>query len=148
MNVLSFFSKHRGPCFRLIAGAVVLTVFNGCMQAYGHFKRDAKVDQAFINGAVPPDFNYYYWGRDTKPNAIIGVDPTYTVSSRFWIAFEPQPEQLKIMSNNMYGASGFNMLDPEGTVIGVWLSNLDTRSVKVDQKNRSVEVMFIIPSRR
>ena len=148
MNDLSFFSKHRGRCFTPIAAAVVLVAFIGCMQAYGHFRRDAQVDQAFKNGAVPPDFNYYYLGRDTKPNAIIGVDPVYTVSSHFWIAFEPQPEQLKTMSKNMSGASGSNMLDPDGTVIGVWFSNLDTRSVKVDQQKRSVEVIFIIPSRR
>ena len=133
-----------------VALAVLVLMAAGCNQNYSRFSMDAQVSQAFQTGAVPPEFNYYYTGRDTMPYAIIGIDRTYTVPSRYWIPFEPEPETLKKMTGNIYGNDrynpyGFQMLAPDGTIIGVWFSNIRFRTVKVDQQARTVDVLYKNP---
>ena len=152
MKVQYSLLKCRELFFLLVASSIVLTVFIGCMQSYGRFSHDDHIDQAFKNGEILKDLKYYYSGRESKPDAIIGIDSAYMVPSDFWIEFEPYPEQLKRMKAKVYGGHRFGssesyMLAPDGTVIGVWFFGPNVRSFMVDQQNRSVEVIFRIPSR-
>ena len=130
---------------------VILLLIVGCAQNnHGRFKMDEQVSQAFINGSVQPDLNYYYSGRETMPYAIIGVDSRYSVPSKYWIQFDPEPDKLKKMSGNVYGqlnftVSGAHMISPDGQVIGVWYSAIRNRSVSVDPVDRSVQVLFRNP---
>jgi hypothetical protein len=87
------------------------------------------------------------------PYAIIGIDRDYTVQSPYWLAVDPGSEQFKKMSDNMYGKhkyypAGSHIIDPEGTIIGVWYSTIDFRSVRVDPQTRMVEVLFVNPESR
>mgnify|MGYP001549647492 CR=1 FL=1 len=150
MNVPSYLLKYRDLCFFLFAGAALAVGLSGCLQSYGRFSRDAQVSQAFRSGAVPPTLNYFYAGRETMPYAIMGIAPGYTIPSPLWIAFAPEPEQLRAMSSNIYGKyrydpHGFNILDADGAIVGIWFSSLHFPSVKVDQQNRTVEVQYKNP---
>jgi hypothetical protein len=133
-----------------VALVALMLLLTGCLKNYGRFNLDRQVDHAFRTGAVQPKFQYYYAGRDTMPYAIIGIDRSYKVPSRYWVSFAPETEQLKTMSGNMYNEVwddpyGAHILDPDGKVIGVWYSTVINRSVKVDQNSRTVEVLFKNP---
>lgn len=140
---------------RLSAGvffftAIFMIVLTGCSQKYGRFTMDDQVGQAFRSGTVQAKLNYYYAGRDTMPYAIMGIDPRYTVPSRYWILFKPRSEQLKKMSGNVYGKHrydpyGSHIRDAEGEVVGIWYSNLRFKSVSVDHEKKTVEVLFPNP---
>ena len=95
MNVPSYFSKCRGLCFKLFAGAALIVGLSGCLENYGRFSRDAQVSHAFRSGLVPQELNYFYAGKETNPYAIMGIDPGYVFPSTFWTAFEPQPAELR-----------------------------------------------------
>jgi hypothetical protein len=147
--------KRLQPSRWLLIGLAMLTVLTGCMQQanYGGFSRDDQVSHAFQSGAVPAELKYYYTGRDTMPYAIMGIDPEYTVPSKYWIAFKPEPEKLKNMSSNIYGHNrdnpyGFNILAPDGTPVGIWFSNLRFSNVRIDQENRTLEVLYKNPENR
>jgi hypothetical protein len=128
----------------LVIAASVLAMLSGCStQNYGRFALDARVSRDFREGAVQPQYQYYYAGRDTMPYAVIGIDAGYTIPSRYWIPFKPQPGQLKKMSANIYGEVdyspyGAHILDPDGNIIGVWYSNVVIRS-------KTVQVLFKNP---
>jgi hypothetical protein len=116
----------------------------------GGFSKDNQVSHAFRTGNVPAELHYFYTGRESMPYAIMGIDRSYTVPSKYWIAFEPKPEKLRNMSSNIYGcdrynAYGFNILSPDGAPIGIWFSNLRFANVKVDQVNRTVDVLYRNP---
>lgn len=133
-----------------VALVALMLLLTGCMKNYGRFHLDRQVDRDFRTGTVRPDFQYYYAGRDTMPYAIIGIDRSYTVPSRYWIPIAPEPAQFKKMSGNMYNEVwddpyGARILDPDGKVIGVWYSTVFNRSVKVDQNSRTVDVLFKNP---
>lgn len=133
-----------------IVVAIFMIMLSGCNQKYGRFTLDDQVSQAFRSGTVQAELNYYYAGRDTMPYAIMGIDPRYTVPSRYWILFKPQPDQLKKMSGNVYGKHRYNpygshIRDAEGEVVGIWYSNLRFKSVSVDHEEKTVEVLFPNP---
>ncbi len=133
-----------------VALIVLMLMLVGCTTNYGRFAKSAEVDLAFRQGDRQPDYRYFYAGRDTMPYAIIGIDRTYTVPSRYWIPFEPEPDTLKKMTGNMYWKNRYNpygsqILAPDGTIIGVWFSSVYLPSVKVDQQKRTVDVLFKNP---
>jgi len=133
-----------------IALAVLVLMAAGCTKNYGQFSKSAEVSLAFQQGDHQPDYQYFYAGRDNMPYAIIGIDRSYTVPSRYWIPFDPESGMLRKMSDNMYGKhsyypAGYHILDPDGNIIGVWFSSVNQYSVSVDQQNRTVEVLFRNP---
>ena len=135
---------------RVLVVLGLLLVAAGCTKNYGRFVKSNEVDLAFRQGDRQPGYMYFYAGRDTMPYAIIGIDPTYTVPSRYWIPFEPEPDTLKKMTGNMYWKNRYNpygsqILAPDGTIIGVWFSSVYLPSVKVDQQKRTVDVLFKNP---
>ena len=136
---------------RCVAVALFILMVTGCMaHSGGRFTMDAEVDRAFRTGRAQPGYHYYHAGRDTMPYAIIGIDNRYTVPSKYWLPFEPEPEKLKKMSGNMYwkdryNAYGSQILAPDGTIVGVWFSCVKFPRVKVDQQARTVEVLFQNP---
>jgi hypothetical protein len=132
----------------ILVGLVLIAA--GCTKNYGHFTKSAEVDLAFRQGDYQSDYQYYYAGRDNMPYAIIGIDRSYAVPSRYWVPFDPEVEMLRNMSDNMYGKhkyypAGFHILDPDGNIIGAWFSSVNQYSVSVDQQNRTVEVLFRNP---
>ena len=136
-----------GGCLALV---VLVLMAAGCTKNYGQFSKSAEVGLAFQQGDHQVDYQYFYAGRDNMPYAIIGIDRSYTVPSRYWIPFKPESEMLRKMSGNMYGKhtyypAGFHILDPDGNIIGVWYSSVNQYSVSVDQQNRTVEVLFRNP---
>ena len=152
MDVPSCYPRRCGLYFILFVGALLTIGLSGCFQSYGRFSRDAQVNRAFRSGSVPPELNYFYAGRENMPFAIMGIDPDYTNPSTLWISFEPEPEQLRKMSSNIYGKNqynpyGFTILAPGGAIVGIWFSSLHFPSVKVDPQKRTVEVHYKNPER-
>ena len=148
-NSLNINSRVAG----LIIIAALMVVVAGCTKNYGRFEKNAEVGLAFRQGDYQPDYQYFYAGRNTRPYAIIGIDRRYAVPSRYWVPFEPEPKQLRKMAGNIYGnyryyPAGYNILDPDGNIIGVWFSTVKQYSVSVDQQNRTVEVLYRNPENR
>ncbi|WP_319405662.1 hypothetical protein [uncultured Desulfosarcina sp.] len=133
-----------------VALVALMLLLTGCMKNYGRFNLDRQVERDFRTGTVQPEFQYYFAGRETMPYAIIGIDRSYTVPSRYWIPFYPEPETLRKMSGNVYNAYsdrpyGAFILGPDGKTIGVWYSTVYNCSVKVDQAQHTVQVLFNNP---
>ena len=151
---MTIFNPNKSLINARVAGFIIIAVLMlmvaGCTKNYGRFAKSNEVGLAFRQGDRQSDYRYYYSGRDNMPYAIIGIDPSYTVPSRYWILFEAEQEILSKMSENMYGKhtyspTGFHIMDPDGNIIGVWFSSVNQYSVSVDQQNRMVEVLFPNP---
>ena len=137
----------------LIIIAVLMLMVAGCTKNYGRFAKSAEVDLAFRQGDHQSNYQYFYAGRDNMPYAIVGIDRGYTVSSRYWTPFEPGSEQLSKMSGSTsgklhYNPAGYHILDPDGNIIGVCFTSGNNKSVRVDQQNRTVTLLFQNPETR
>lgn len=88
---------------------------------------------------INPAYNYYYSGNELQPDAIMGIDKTYEVSSKFWHLVELTPDQLEywiVWGDRESEFDGFStrymgrymgayIVDPAGGTIGDWYSKKD-----------------------
>ncbi|MEA1935855.1 MAG: hypothetical protein U9M96_03415 [Thermodesulfobacteriota bacterium] len=117
---------------------------------YGTIAPNRDVTESFENYQIDPDFNYYISGSDVYPNAVIGIDRSYTLNSKLWKKVEFTPETLKDLVGDMKAKvselneilHGFNILDDKGNKIGDWYSILSARTtVKIEDHS----VIIITP---
>ena len=129
----------------LIVCLLIVTVLTGCFSNYGRVKRNTEITQAFEANQVPPNYKYYYYGRNTMPYIIIGIDPSYNLKSRLWQEVQSDTKQFKKMTywvwTDYYWSPdsplGAEILDPNGNKIGIWYSGVRWAAVKMkdDQGN-------------
>ncbi len=113
----------------LITAALVMA---GCVSSsnnYGHFQKNRGVKAAFENEKVDPAYNYYYYGVETFPKAVIGLSKGITLVSDLWEPIDLTPEKLHnwiwlhakrhVWTPFEYGAV---ILNDAGKKIGVWYS--------------------------
>ncbi len=119
----------------LLLAAVALALLGGCLANYGRLETSNEVTQAFKNRQMIDEYRYYYSGRENKPSAVIGIDPAFQFSSRYWTAVEPS--QFDAIVGRVfipeYGfVYGAYILAPDGRRAGVWLSWVRTFTAKFE----------------
>jgi hypothetical protein len=93
---------------------------------YGKIKANRDVTDSFQNYRIKNDHTYYTSGRDSCPNALIGVDDRYVLVSNLWKERDLDTNTMKALVENMkskareYGSMlhGFDILDNRGNDIG------------------------------
>ena len=101
---------------------------------------DPAVESLFKQNQMPSKYNYYYTGRSNLPYAVIGIDPKYTLNSKFWHKIESKNKIGKKINNLMpirgnhvtYG----RILDSEGNQIGLWFSEYRSTIVRFESNNK------------
>ena len=113
--------------------ALIIFLLAGCAANYARFQMDDQIAQDFQNYKMVDGYRYYYSGRDNKPSAIIGIDPTFEFSSKYWTAIAPS--NFKTMVDRMFPSAnemlyGAVMRAPDGKKAGVWYSWVPYHSAK------------------
>ena len=116
-------------------GIFVLALIAGCAGTYGSLKRDAGVQQAFESNQVTKGYKYYYYGFDTRPYVIFGIEPKYEMNSNLWREATPDTEDFKemirwIWEDYGYHKFGADILDPQGKKMGIFYSSIRETSFK------------------
>ena len=114
---------------------VILILVSGCVTTTGNFGRlvhNDVVTQNFENYKVNPDYQYYYSGPITYPNAVVGISKNFTMDSQLWDPIELTPKHLHswiwghahriIQNSQIYGS---DIIGPNGEHIGIWYSLAD-----------------------
>lgn len=105
----------------------------------GSIKESREITNMYGTYTIEPDLNYFYYGRELQPDAIMGIRKNYTIQSKFWHAVALTEDQLKnwvVWGNRGTGErcassryngryQGADILDPDGNVIGNWYSKRD-----------------------
>jgi len=124
----------------------LLSMSWGCATG-GGLVADAEVNRIFREDTVLPGYNYYYFGREGEPEAVIAVNKEYQLQSAMWKPVDFTPGQLKKWLYYMefkYGMSklapsGYRIVTPEGQPVGMWYSPWNWTVVKLGDK-RQVEI--------
>jgi hypothetical protein len=127
--------------FLLLTGIYIPALIAGCAGTYGSFKRDAEVQQAFESNQVPGDYTYYYYGFDTRPYVIFGIEPKYEMNSKMWREVMPNTAEFKEMARWVWEDYGYykfgaDILDPQGKKVGVLYSAIRETSIKFYNGNQ------------
>jgi hypothetical protein len=124
--------KQRSTILALL-GLSIMFLLAGCAANYASFRLDDQIAQAFKNYQMIDGYRYYYSGRENKPSAIVGINPEFQFSSKFWTSIEPS--KFKEMVDRMFPTAnallyGAAMLAPDGRKAGVYYSWVEFRSAK------------------
>jgi hypothetical protein len=129
--------KHHSNCLlgrQALLAAFIIAFLAGCLANYGRLEINSAVEQAFRNYEILDHYQYYYSGRENKPSAIIGIDPAFQFSSKYWTAIEPL--QFRTMVGRMFPDYGFlygaYILAPDGRKAGVWYSWVNIFTAKFE----------------
>jgi hypothetical protein len=118
-----------------MATLAFVTAATACYANYGRLQYNKEVDRTFQRFERFDGYAYYYSGRRNKPSAIIGINPDFEFSSRYWRVIPS--DQFKTMVGRLsppeYGfLNGAYMLTPEGRRAGVWYSWVKVVSFKFE----------------
>jgi len=124
-----------------ILGILILTLIVGCSGKYGSYKRDVAVKQAFESNQVPAEYKYFYYGFDTRPYSIFGVEPKYEMNSRMWKEATPDTSEFKEMTRWIWEDYGYykfgaDILDPNGNKVGVLYTAINETTIKFHGDNQ------------
>lgn len=143
-------SNSRSAIFLCIQGVLVLLFCMGCggtlFKNYGGITPNADASKTFEAYRISPNYNYYTSGPYTYPNAIMGLDKTYTLDSDLWKKIEPTPQEFQELVTNMQKKAlsfrqhqhGFIIHDDKGRQIGVLYSILSVKTTVLMKEDRKV----------
>ena len=114
-------------------GVMLLSAFVlfGCaafINGFGTLVPDQIAEKNFETYQVNPGMNYYFSGAEAWPDAIIGVNKTYTLGASLWTKIGATPDVFKNLVSGMKSRPdspsprGYAILDDKGRQIGVWYS--------------------------
>jgi len=137
---------HKGL---IVVAAFISIILWGCLENYGRLKRNTEIKTAFVTGQLPSEYHYHYYGRRNQPNAIMGLEPDWTLRSSMWRSVEYSQEELKYMAKWVWvdighargGPYGADILDPDFEKIGIMYTAAWMATVKVDAETKTVQVM-------
>lgn len=127
----------------------VASLVSACAGNYGRLKGDQEMAMLFLKGPLP-DYSYYYTGRASIPDALIGIRPEYTLKSSIWHPVESMEEVHHLASRvalkDTGRARGSIILDPLGKEAGIWFSTYTSTTVKLNPGNEIIVYSPYSPS--
>jgi hypothetical protein len=110
---------------------------------YGKLERNRELAKVFENNQVDPGLRYFYFGRENMPYAIAGIDPRFTLASKFWHPVEPRTGRFEkmvywIWTDHNYKPYGAYVVAPGGERVGVFYSSISRVVIKIDRTTRTV----------
>ena len=95
----------------------------------GTLTRDGEVEQLVESATVLPNHSYYYTGSEARPDVIIAIDNSFTLTSKYWIKVDDVANQLMDWNRLIDNAhrfkrayKGFRIMTPGGSQSGIWYS--------------------------
>ncbi|MGB5751118.1 MAG: hypothetical protein WBM69_29385 [Desulfobacterales bacterium] len=122
-------------------GISILALVAGCSGKYGSYKRDTAVKQAFETNQVPAEYKYFYYGFDTRPYVIFGIEPKYEMNSKMWKEVSADTSEFKnitrwVWEDYGYDKFGADILDPNGNKVGVLYTAIRETTLKFGDNNQ------------
>ena len=122
---------------------MIAVLATGCASSknLGKDKLSDEASKAFESFEVLPDHHYYYCGSNVKPDGILAIQKSYTLSEGLWIKTEPDNKKLKHWVETMQGnisspPYGYYLLTPDGKQIGMIYTRWDPGAVEMLEDNK------------
>jgi len=106
---------------------------------YARIYEDPALEDVIKANQLPPDYQYYFDGRPRMPYAVIGIDPKYKLTSKYWYSITSKNQIADRVQHLMpTGATHITygrILDSSGTQIGLWFSEYQDTIVQFGPGN-------------
>ncbi len=95
----------------------------------GRMVRDGEIEKLVESATVMPNHSYYFNGPEARPDVIIAIDNSFTLTSKYWIKVDDVASQLQDWNRLIDNAhrfrkayKGFWIMTPDGNQAGIWYS--------------------------
>ena len=135
----------------LIALAMIFVIpIIACSQDFGRLRSSPEVTLKFKQYQVDENLNYYFFGWQGEPTAIIGLQKDITLESDQWQRIDFSDISLQTLVDRIGGRSSVNrsgaiIVDPQGNQMGVWFAGGGTATIKMAGEKR---IAYISPTVR
>lgn len=108
-----------------------LLFFWACALGPSHFRRSYDVSNTFEDFKLISQYQYYYNGLSSSPDAVVGIKPGYTLNSPHWHVVDLDAKRLRQMVEGMLNnpgseyntePNGAYISNDKGDVVGIWYS--------------------------
>lgn len=114
----------------LAAIALITLVRRFSSNRYGIFRPSMETTQSYLAFRFDPALSYRISGSDVYPNAIIGVEPAWTLKSDLWKPVAMDGQKMRELVENMKSLGvgsgvlpyGYELFDDREVKIGNWFS--------------------------
>ena len=125
--------------------SLFFSVLSCATQDYGKLQSSPEITKIFDASKVLSDHLYYISGLQGVPNAIIGIDPSYSLNTRGWQRVDLTSATLNTLVYRMrqvgiINPQGALILDSDGNRVGIWFAAQRQTAVRLRQNNRVVIV--------
>lgn len=112
----------------------VTMILSGCATGPVHFQRKQSASETFEQFWVLNDHQYYRFGRNHSPLALVAIQSGYRMVSPKWTPIDVDPEVIRVLVQKMLNQPGaeYNtepngavILNDSGKTIGYWYSIWD-----------------------
>ena len=112
------------------------------------FRRDGEITSSFEESIILPGYNYFFYGPEAEPLAVLGVRKEINFMPGLWKKVELTEKKLtdwvEIIDNRhrgVYGVyHGSRIIDKNGKEIGVWYSLFDRTTVRTNPDGGSISI--------
>lgn len=111
----------------LFLASLAISLIGGCASRdMATVNSSAMAEKIFASGKVSPQYDYYYYGRESDPIALLALEKDYTIDSEFWTRVELTEQMLREWSKIFRGSQlrtgsryrGHEIVSPRSKVIG------------------------------
>jgi hypothetical protein len=140
---------HRSKKERWLVAVICLGFYFSLLSCsapnYGKLQPSPEITRMFEDQRVLSDYLYYFSGPQGVPDAIIGIQPDYSLSSNSWQQVDLTPLMLekwvfRMRIVSLINPQGAWILGPEGNRIGIWFSSHNHTPVRLEENNRLIVV--------
>jgi hypothetical protein len=110
----------------------LLLMLSNCVSTrdMAQVRNSAEAERMFFNGQVADKYNYYYYGPENKPIALLALNKNYSIQSQFWHATSLDNSTLQnwvaLFENDLFKDEseyrGREIVSPQSQTIGLVLS--------------------------
>ncbi len=133
--------------------AVTAAWVSGCAVAsFGTIRPSADITRQFQDLEINPNYRYWYLNQENNPFGVLGLDREYDFEGGpMWGLLDPDAATFKKVVGLVQGfpvkgsiTTGFEIIDSQGRLIGVWFSSL-TAGITIDFAKKMVSVSTPTP---
>jgi hypothetical protein len=129
---------------KLLFFALIALIFAGCSTPItGRLDGSPEVTEVFRKNIILTNHQYYVYGDQRIPFAIIAIDNNYQLRPGRWQEIDMNSTQLSQLTYRMEQVYSINpkgawIIDNDGSRLGAWYSSQRQTLVKRDNENRVV----------
>ena len=120
---------NKAPILAIVLALAIAIPPSGVTAGSSQLIHNPEMSKLLAAGNPPDGLRWYTTGRESIPDAIIGLTPPWRQGAKFWREVDPESEDTGMLVQDVAKYRGrppqaLDIVGPDGKVIGVYWSSI------------------------